>query len=54
MKSKNLRKAQTLAEYFLLVVAILLAVVSARFIDRFRTGCVTYFTVNSARLVIGE
>jgi len=53
MRKNNRRKGQAIAEYFIIIVVILAAVLSVRFLDKIQNSFKVYFAVMQARLIVG-
>ena len=53
MRKTHSNSGQSIAEYFIIIVVILAAVLSVRFLDKIRGSFNTYFTISQARIVAG-
>ncbi len=53
MRKTHSNSGQSIAEYFIILVVILAAVLSVGFLDKIRGSFNNYFTVQQARIVTG-
>lgn len=53
MRRNHLKKGQVIAEYFIIIVVILAAVLSARFLEKIRVSFKMYCISSQGRIVAG-